>query len=77
MATKMPVEPRYSWNDLQRAIALPCNREVAATVGVTARTVIRWKKYGIPACNVDHVAVAFGQHPGNIWPGRWWGTSDA
>lgn len=41
---------------------------VPDVVGVTLRTVCRWRKTGVvPRCSADRVCVALGLTPHNVW----------
>lgn len=46
---------------------------VAELVGVSARTVHRWKRDGLSARQADRLAVALGFHPLHLWPE--WGSA--
>lgn len=41
---------------------------LAELVGVTRETVQRWARDGVPAKQVDAVAIAVGSHPVELWP---------
>lgn len=50
----------------------PSAAVLAQQLGVTRRTVHRWRRTGvIPAHQVDRAAVALGHHPAEIWPTEW------
>ncbi|MGD9797571.1 MAG: helix-turn-helix domain-containing protein [Acidimicrobiia bacterium] len=42
--------------------------DVAATVGVSPRTVKRWRADGMSEQQADGAAVALGYHPALLWP---------
>ncbi len=44
---------------------------VAATIGVSRRTIHRWINHGIPAEQADRAAIALGTHPAYLWPEQW------
>lgn len=45
--------------------------EMARCVGVTQRTVSRWRQRGLTCESADAAAVALGFHPALVWP-EWW-----
>lgn len=48
----------------------------AFRLGVTRRTVERWRKRGLTERSADEAAVALGRHPLNIW-GRAWAEAES
>lgn len=46
------------------------NGNLAALLGVSARTIYRWKKHGVPAKQADRAAISIGSHPAYIWMGE-------
>ncbi len=50
--------------------ALGCRSmsDLAREVGVSLRTLHRWKRDGVPRLAADRVAVSLGFHPASIWP---------
>jgi len=47
-------------------------RALALQLGVTRRTVNRWRRAGrVPAGQADTAAVRLGHHPAEIWPTEW------
>lgn len=44
---------------------------LAEQVGVSDRTVKRWRAEGIPESKADDVAAAAGEHPAVLWPDLW------
>jgi hypothetical protein len=50
------------------AVAGGSAADIAARLGVTQRTVERWKAEGLSERQADNVAVALGLHPFEIWP---------
>lgn len=47
---------------------------IAARLGVSTRTVWRWRASGLTAHQADRAAIAAGWHPGSIWD-TWWSTA--
>ena len=45
--------------------------ERADLIGVTGRSVHRWRAAGITEVNADRVAVALGLHPRMLWGPSW------
>lgn len=56
---RFPVEPLFQG----RSIA-----GLARTIGIDNAQLHRWKRSGIPADRADHIAVALGRLPFEIWP---------
>lgn len=75
MTTGPKTRTRYSYRAFEQAVDLDCVRATSQTIGISMRTIHRWQNHGIPESMADHVAIAFGLHPANIWPEQWWGTS--
>lgn len=44
---------------------------VAELSGVSRRTVVRWRHYGIDVWSADRAACALGLHPWAIWGDEW------
>ena len=43
-------------------------KRIAELAGVSRRTVARWRNNGvIPNIKADHIAIALGRHPAEIW----------
>lgn len=61
-------KPKLPWMpELERADRTAA--ETAAAVGVTRRTLHRWKAAGeVPLAIADRLAVAAGRHPSEVWP---------
>lgn len=71
----LPMDPlveRVAWM-LGRPVDDISNKEVAAALGVTTRTVQRWvaRNRQLPAYTSDRLATALGWHPCVIWPEEW------
>ncbi len=57
---------------LEAAAGHPSAAALALRLGVTRRTVNRWRRAGaVPARHADTVAVRLGHHPAEIWPTEW------
>lgn len=63
--------PRYEFEPLARAAGGGSARDLAERLGVTSRTIFRWKADGIPDVQADRAAIAIGQHPALLWPTDW------
>jgi hypothetical protein len=46
--------------------------DVAEAVGVSSKTVQRWKVDGLSWSVADRAAVAVGAHPATVWGDEWW-----
>lgn len=62
MRLRWPLEPVLELTGHPPALVL------AARVGVSARTVHRWRHNGLTDQQADHAAIALGRHPATIWP---------
>ena len=51
--------------------APPTTRQMAETLDVSRRNLIRWKFKGLPEIAADRAAVSLGMHPSELWP-EWW-----
>lgn len=49
---------------------------LARRVGVSLKTVHRWKASGLPLWSADAAAVALGRHPAAVWGSDWWQVPD-
>lgn len=49
--------------------------ELAEQVGVSHRSVVRWKRTGVPVNSADRVACQLGLNPTTIWGSAWEGIS--
>ncbi len=57
---------------LEAAAGHPSAAALARQLGVTRRTVNRWRSAGrVPARQADTAAVRLGHHPAEIWPTEW------
>lgn len=78
-----PVGPRVAWGALERYIgpityqALGFRAHARETahaviigelVGLSARTIFRYKTDGVPLARADEIACRLGTHPALIWP---------
>ena len=62
--------PRWPWPELAaalRAAGYRTRAERFEVLGVTQRTIDRWKVDGVPDRSADHAAIAIGSHPSLIW----------
>jgi len=69
-------QQRFAFDPLYRVLVAMRGEELSETqvseiVGVTNRTVSRWKVQGLLFHSADRAAVAAGLHPSLIWP-DWW-----
>ena len=65
-------EPGFPFAPLAAAAGNPGTGALAAQLGVTRRTVHRWRRAGVvPARRADLAAVRLGHHPAEIWPTEW------
>ena len=63
----------FDFEQLAEAAGGATPAALARAIGVTARTVYRWRHAGvIPADHADRAAVALGHHPAELWPS--WAT---
>lgn len=65
---------RFPFADLEARLSESPTRVIAAQLGVTPRTVWRWRTAGLTAHQADRAAIAAGWHPGAIWD-TWWTTT--
>ncbi len=65
---------RYPFADLEAHLNPVTTRTLAERLGVSTRTVWRWRASGLNQTQADHAAVAVGLHPGTVWP-TWWNTA--
>lgn len=61
----------YCFNRATRFDACLKNEELGYRLGVTRRTVKRWRKDGIPIQNADAAVTSLGYNPINVW-GLYW-----
>ena len=66
-----PASTRLSFRALWRQAEVDTNGELAEAVGVSRRTIIRWKKFGVPAATADATAAAVDLNPLTIWGQAW------
>lgn len=41
--------------------------QIHAALGITKRTLYKWRERGLSDRQADHAAVALGLHPSNVW----------
>ena len=75
MTAPSTTRQRFSFLELTQAAGTTNVSQLAEIVGVTRRTIHRWKQNGIPAHQADRAAINAGQHPGNVWPDQWWNAA--
>ena len=46
--------------------------DIASVLGVTRRTIVRWKIIGLDCWTADKAAVRLGLHPCEVWGDAWW-----
>ena len=62
----------FPFAPLEAAAGHPSAEALALQLGVTRRTVNRWRSTGrVPADQADTAAVRLGHHPAEIWPTEW------
>lgn len=62
---------RFPLADLEAHLNPTSTAALAQRLGVSARTVWRWRASGLNPTQADRAAIAAGLHPANIWP-NWW-----
>ena len=45
---------------------------LAVVLGVSRKSVNRWKQEGVPEPSADAAAVHLGLHPFDVWGNHWW-----
>jgi hypothetical protein len=58
---------RWPLGPLLDAAGHPTANDLAAWIGVSARTVWRWHHQGLTDTQADRAAIALGWHPANVW----------
>lgn len=59
---------RLPYEDLPAVMRAQSDRQVAEQLGLSSRTVIRWRlEGGVPLHTADRVAAMLGMHPNDIW----------
>lgn len=61
----------YCQNSNARQDACLKTDELGRRLGVTRRTVKRWRKLGVPVQNADAAVTSLGYNPINVW-GHYW-----
>ncbi|MEZ5278986.1 MAG: helix-turn-helix domain-containing protein [Acidimicrobiales bacterium] len=59
---------RWPFAPLMAATGNPTITALARRLGVSPRTVSRWRRAGLSDHQADNAAVTLGYHPLNIWP---------
>ena len=62
----------YDVRSLYQAAGASNGIRLAAQIGVSYRTLMRWAHTGVPEYSADRAAIALGLHPASIWPAHWW-----
>ena len=70
----MSAETRFPLADLEAHLGQGSTTTVAQRLGVTTRTVWRWRSAGLTELQADRAAIAAGLHPGTVWD-TWWDTA--
>lgn len=70
----MTAAARFSIADLEAHLGPASTSAIARSLGVTTRTVWRWRSTGLTELQADRAAIAAGLHPGNVWD-TWWATA--
>ena len=65
---------RFPLSDLEARLGHCATQVIAARLGVSTRTVWRWRASGLTADQADRAAIAAGWHPVSIWD-TWWSTA--
>lgn len=50
----------------------PSDRTLGALLGVTRRTIQRWRHDGLTELDADAIATRLGHHPSALWGEQWW-----
>jgi hypothetical protein len=70
----MSTDPRFPFADFEAHLSPESAATLAQRLGVSTRTVWRWRADGLTAIHADRVACACGLHPGIVWA-DWWATA--
>ncbi len=70
----MSVDRRFAFDAIEAHLGPASTATIAMRLGVSARTVWRWRASGLTELQADRVAVAAGLHPGSVWD-TWWSTA--
>lgn len=62
---------RLPFDDLHREAGLENFTLLSVRLGLSSRTLHRWKNNGVPLRDADDVAIRLGSHPDYIWPNQW------
>lgn len=61
-------QARFDFEPLAQAAGSPSGLALARRLGVTDRTIWRWKAEGLSDHQADRAACALGRHPVSVWP---------
>ena len=70
----MTASIRFPFADLEALLGECPTRVIAARLGVSTRTVWRWRAGGLTVDQADRAAIAAGWHPGTVWD-TWWSNA--
>jgi len=70
----MTATTKFSMADLEAHLDPGPTASIGRSLGVTARTVWRWRSTGLTELQADRAAIAAGLHPGTVWD-TWWATA--
>lgn len=59
----------------EHADTLWSTRHLATILGVSRRTIFRWRQHGLNAVQADRAACRLDLHPGLIWGDAWWSST--
>ncbi|MEZ5278989.1 MAG: helix-turn-helix domain-containing protein [Acidimicrobiales bacterium] len=65
---------RFDFTELEAHLDQAPTRVLAERLGVSARTVWRWRATGLNPIQADHAAIKLGLHPGSVWA-SWWNSA--
>ena len=65
---------RFDFAELEAHLEPTPTRVLAERLGVSARTVWRWRASGLNPTQADRAAIALGLHPGSVWA-SWWNNA--
>ncbi len=70
----MTATTRFSIADLEAHLGPESTAMIARSLGVSTRTVWRWRSTGLTELQADRAAIAAGLHPGTVWD-TWWAAA--
>lgn len=76
-APLMAVVERRGWApDPVNYQALGANRTAAMVLGVSLRTIVRWRRHGLTWDAADKAACSLGLHPASVWGDAFWAEDE-